>query len=66
MAILVKPDSDAPSKTHETTFREQVEQVTKVLKTVTGVESEEWQNALRPETVCALKALQKEIKEWGF
>jgi hypothetical protein len=40
--------------------------VTKVLKTVTGDESEEWQNALRPETVCALKALQKEIKEWGF
>jgi hypothetical protein len=35
MAILVKPDSDAPSKTPETTFREQVEQVRKVLTTAT-------------------------------
>ena len=67
MAILVKPDSDAPSKTPETTFREQVEQVRKVLTTVTaGDEAAEWQNALRPETIRVLKALQKEIKEWGF
>jgi hypothetical protein len=55
-----------PDISPETRFREEVQAITKVLTALSPSESVEWVDGLQKKTKQALKALQKELKEWGI